>query len=454
MRRKRVKAMRYPDFESSVLEFKRELPKSDQIVKTMIGFCNQNGGKLVVGVSDSGDIEGIPPADQEKLLESIEKAIFEATQPSIIPRVSLRRFGDKTVVEIEVSSGMNKPYYRKSEGRDRGTYIRLGSSTLRATSELIKELEWQSSGLSFETMPEYKSTKNELDLKRVQNFLKNKKIGVNAPVSDELLKSYGLIIEEHFNYYPTKAGLLLFGKNPQKYLSEAIIICTHFQGNSGREVLASVDCEGDLFNQIHQAESFVVGRMTRAFNIKKTKRDEILEIPYLAIREALINAVVHRNYHIQAPIKIAIFENRIEIFSPGQFPGPLNTKNLRSGITYLRNPAICKVLREAGYVEKLGSGLITIFEEYEKQNLEDPVIVEGENYIKCVLPRLKKLNVSKNDTEVIFSLLQTYSEITLDQIQQTLKVSRATATRKINQLIEKGYVIRVGKTRAIRYKRS
>jgi ATP-dependent DNA helicase RecG len=141
-------------FESSVLEFKRELPKSDQIVKTMIGFCNQNGSGLVVGFSDSGDIEGALLADHEKLLESIEKAIFEATQPSIIPRVSLRRFGDKTVVEIEISSGMNKPYYRKSEGRDRGTYVRLGSSTLRATSELIKELNWQSSGLSFETMPE------------------------------------------------------------------------------------------------------------------------------------------------------------------------------------------------------------------------------------------------------------------------------------------------------------
>ena len=107
-------------------------------------------------------------------------------------------------------------------------------------------------------------------------------------------------------------------------------------------------------------------------------------------REALLNAIVHRNYHIKAPIKIAIYENRVEIFSPGQFPGPLDPKNLKTGITYLRNPAICKILRESGYVEKLGSGLITIFESYEKRNLEDPIVIEGENYIKCILPRVLK----------------------------------------------------------------
>ena len=146
--------MKYPDSESSILEFKRELPKNDQIIKTIIGFCNQNGGKLVVGVTDNGEIKGLVTQELEYAMDTMEKAIFEATYPPIIPRVSSRRFKDKNVLEIEVSSGMNKPYYRKSEGKEKGTYIRLGRNTLRATFELIKELEWQSSGLSFETMPE------------------------------------------------------------------------------------------------------------------------------------------------------------------------------------------------------------------------------------------------------------------------------------------------------------
>ena len=163
--------------------------------------------------------------------------------------------------------------------------------------------------------------------------------------------------------------------------------------------------------------------------------------------------IVHRNYHIKAPTKVAIYENRIEIFSPGQFPGPLDTNNLRAGITYLRNPVICKILREAGYVEKIGSGLITILDSYEKQNLADPQLIEGENYVKCILPRVKKQKQSMNDPERILKLFDIYPEITLEQIQSTLSVSRTTATRRINELISAGKVIRIGKTRSIRFRR-
>lgn len=446
--------MRYPESGSSILEFKRELPKNDQIIKTIIGFCNQNGGKLIIGVSDNGEIEGLNIKYLEHALDSIEKAIFEATYPPIIPRVSSRLFGEKNVLEIEVSSGMSKPYYRKAEGREKGTYIRLGRSTLRATFELIQELQWQSSGLSFETMPQYQVNEEEIDLKKFEHFLEIRKNKGKAEANKVILKAYDLIIEEHSKIYPTAAGLLLFGKNPQKLLSEAMIICSHFSGISGREALATIDCEGDLFNQFHQAEDFILSRLSRSYTIQSARRSELLEIPKIAIREALLNAIVHRNYHLKAPTKIAIYENRIEIFSPGQFPGPLDLNNLRAGITYLRNPVICKIFREAGYVEKIGSGLIAIFDSYEKQNLEDPQIIEGENYVKCILPRIKKKKKSTNDSDRILALLDIYPEITLDQIQKTLSVSRTTATRRISQLINLGKIIRIGKTRSTRFRRS
>ncbi|MBI5273739.1 MAG: putative DNA binding domain-containing protein [Chlamydiales bacterium] len=443
--------MRYPETESSILEFKRELPKNDQIIKTIIAFCNQNGGKLIIGVSDSGEIEGLNITDLEQALNSMGKAIFDATYPPIIPRVFSRRFGEKNTLEIEVSSGMSKPYYRKSEGKEKGTYIRLGRSTLRATPELIKELEWQSSGLSFETMPRHQANEEEIDLKRFEYFLSIRKSGAKAESNRAMLKAYNLIIEEHSKIYPTTAGILLFGKNPQKFLSEAMIICSHFRGISGREALATIDCEGDLFNQYHQAENFILNRLSRSYQIQSSKRTEILEIPQVAIREALLNAIVHRNYHLLAPTKIAIYENRIEIFSPGQFPGPLDLKNPRSGITYLRNPVICKVFRESGYIEKIGSGLITIFDSYETQNLVDPQIIEGENYVKCILPRIKKQKKLIDHTEVILALFDIHPEVTLDQIQHALSISRSTAVRRINELIKQKKVIRIGKTRSTRF---
>jgi len=436
------------------MNHKRELPKNDQIIKTIIGFCNQNGGKIVIGVSDNGEIEGLNIKDLENALNFMEKSIFEATYPPIIPRVSSRRFEEKNVLEIEVSEGMCKPYYRKSEGQEKGTYIRLGRSTLRATFELIQELQWQSSGRTFETMPQYQANEDHIDLKKFGHFLEIRKNGGKAESDRAILKAYDLIVEEHSKTYPTMAGLLLFGKNPQKFLSEAMIICSHFRGISGRETLATVDCEDDLFSQFHQSYDFILSRLSRSFTIQSARRSELLEIPEVALREALLNAIVHRNYHLKAPIKIAIYENRIEIFSPGQFPGPLNLNNLRAGITYLRNPAICKIFREAGYVEKIGSGLITIFDSYEKRNLEDPQFIEGENYIKCILPRIGKQKKPRNDSERILALFDIYPEITLDQIQSILSVSRTTATRRISELIDSGKVIRIGKTRSTRFRHS
>ncbi len=445
--------MRYPQDESSTIEWKRELPHNDQIIKTIIGFCNQNGGKIIIGVANSGEIVGISPEIIQKALESLEKMIYEASSPTIIPRIYTQRFGEKSLLIIEVSSGMSKPYYRTSEGIDKGTYIRLGRNTLRANSDMIKEMYWQSHGLDFETLPNHKAHEEDLDKIKIQSFLDNRKNHGKLRYEKSTLLAYHLIKCEHSMFYPTQMALLLFGKQPQYYLSEAMIICSHFQGISGRDAIASIDCEGVLFDQFNQCYSFIISRLSKSFKIRKPKREEQLEIPEIAIREALLNAIVHRNYHIKAPIKIAIYEDRIEIFSPGTFPGPLDLKNLKSGITYLRNPMICKIFREIGYIEKLGTGLIAIFESFEKRGLLDPKIIEGENYVKCILPRIFKkkiiLNKEEENLEKLFALS---IEISVEDVQNILGVSRQTASRKMNKLIESGFVERVGKTRSTRYR--
>jgi len=316
--------MKYLAEESSKLEFKKTIPENHQIVKTIIGFCNQKGGKLILGVESNGNIVGIPNDDVQRIMEFINKSIFEASSPSIIPLVYVQRIVDKTILIIEVSSGMSKPYYRKSEGLDRGTYIRLGQSTLRATSDIIEELKWQSRGRSFDMMPVYHTSEGNLDVKKIHEFLNTRKTAKIKNVSDEILHSYNLILEEHSSIYCSVGGILLFGQNPQKYFSESMIICSHFSGISGREAMASIDCNGTLFQQFETAYNFVISKLESSFSIKKEpKRKEKLEIPEEAIREIILNAIVHRNYHINGPSKIAIYDNRIEIFSPGIFPGPM-----------------------------------------------------------------------------------------------------------------------------------
>ena len=444
--------MRYPHNESSSLEWKKEIPKNDQILKTIIGFCNQNGGKIVVGIDNSGEIVGIPDKALQKALESLEKAIYEASYPTIIPRIYTQQVGGKILLIIEVSGGMTKPYFRKSEGEAKGTYIRLGRSTLRASPDMIKELKWQSQGLDFETLPHYRGKKDDLDIEKIKYFIENRKNHAKIELDKQVFKAYHLLIEEHSKEYQTNMALLLFGLEPQYFFSEAMIICSHFKGISGREAIATLDCEGTLFNQFSQSYSFIISRLSKAFTITKPKREEKIEIPEVAVREALLNAIIHRNYHIKAPIKVAIFEDRIEIYSPGSFPGPLNPNKLKCGITYLRNPMICKLFRESGYVEKLGTGLITIFDSYEERGLLEPKIVEGENNVKSILPRvLKKVttNLADKELEKLFAIS---SVISTDDVQKILGVSRQTASRKMNKYIEQGIVERTGKTRSIRYK--
>jgi ATP-dependent DNA helicase RecG len=442
--------MQYPGVESSTLEFKKELPKNDQIIKTIIGFCNQHGGRLVVGVSNDGTICGIPEEQAAHAIEQLSKAIYEASAPPILPLVYTQRIGDNTILVIEVSAGTNKPYFKKSEGLDQGTYVRLGPTTLRANADLIEELKWQMRGKSYDFLPVYQTTDIDLNDQEIKQFIQSRENRKLEPVTKDLLFSYYLIAQEHAQTYATVAGILMFGKRPQYYLPEAFIICTHFKGVEGREAIATIDCTGTLFEQFHTAMNFIVSRLSRSFTIKARKREETLEIPEKAIREVLLNAIVHRNYHLKSPVKIAIFNDRIEFFSPGTLPGPLNLQNLKSGISYIRNIAICKVFREAHYMEKLGSGFLTLFHSYEERNLKTPVVIEGENFVKCILPRTFS---ETSDEDPILQLFHVGSKITVSDVVKHLKLSRTTAGRRLNALVHSRKIQKIGKGRGAGYKR-
>jgi len=450
-----MSVFRYPESESVLLEFKREVPKNDQIIKTIIGFCNQKGGRLILGVEDDRTVVGLPEDQINKILESLDLSIYEACYPPIIPLVSTQLFGDKTVLIISVSSGMSKPYFRRSEGMEKGTYIRVGRSTVHATPAMIEELKWQAHRIDFEKLPVYNAGLDTLDNQLIQNFLDHRKNHASAKMTQDVLRSYSLVVEEHSELFPTYVGLLNFGKTPQFFLSEAMIIVSHFRGIEGRDAIASIDCEGTLLNQFHQAHHFVLSRLSKSFSITGMVRDEKLEIPEVAFREALINLLVHRNYHIQAPSKISIYDDRIELYSPGDFSGPIEQDQLLKGLTYLRNPAICKIFREMGLVEKMGTGFINIFKSYEEWGLEEPQIIEGANFIKCILPRgSSRLTTGNQQTEEsILALFYSQNEITIQDVINKFSISRATAQRWLNSLIEKRLIERIGRTRNLRYSR-
>lgn len=445
--------MKYPELESHTLEFKVTLPKNDQIIKTVIGFCNQAGGRLILGIDNDGKIVGIEEDEAMQLMESLEHTIYQATTPPILPKIFLQRIGDKLILVLKVSSGMNKPYYKKSEGLERGTYVRVGRSTLRATADMIEELRWQGRGLSFDVMPIYQATVTDLDSNKILKFLETRTKEKQISITEEILKAYKLTAEEHAHIYPSVCGLLLFGKKVDYWFSEAMIICTHFSGVSGREAIATRDCVGTLFEQFLNAYEFVLSQINKSFSIREPKREEKFEIPEVAIRELLLNALIHRNYHLRAPIKVSIYQNRIEIFSPGGFPTPFTSMKL--GLTDVRNMAICRIFRESGYIEKLGTGILTAFEAYEKWGLPEPTIIDGENFVKCILPRGVHGSVQVSDNlQLILRLFTTADELTVSDLIETLHMPRATATRRLNELVKNGALIKMGKGKGTKYKKT
>lgn len=177
-------------------------------------------------------------------------------------------------------------------------------------TDLIEELKWQARGKQYDMMPVYETTENDLDSGKIKEFIRLRKVGKTAKITQEFLRSYYLITQEHAHLYATTAGILLFGKEPQHFFTEAMIICSHFKGVEGREALASIDCTGTLFDQFERAFDFIVSRLSKSFTIEGKRRKETLEIPEKAIREALLNMIVHRNYHQKSPSKIAIYQSR------------------------------------------------------------------------------------------------------------------------------------------------
>ena len=442
--------MKYAGKESSTLEFKEKIPSKQQIIKSVLGFCNLYGGKIVIGVNDNQEIVGVPEEKIEDLIDTLHRSIHESSTPPVLPAVYTQRIDEKILLVIEVSSGMNKPYFRTSEGMAKGTYIRIGTQTVKTTSEMIEELKWKSRGRFLDELPVYAAAANDIDDDVFQTFLNDRPAKFQKTKIKEVMSHYNILIKEHLQTYPTVGGVLLFGKNPQRFLPEAFVICTHFQGTGGRDVIATRDLTGTLFDQYNESLSFIISRLNKQFKIKGAgKRKEVLEIPDEAIREVLLNAIVHRNYHIPGPAKVAIYDNRVEIFSPGNFPGPLNIDELEMGITYIRNAVITKIFREAGYIEKLGSGFRSLFESYRKRGLPKPIVIEGTGFIKCILPRpvphAKKITKTSNLEKELSRLFYIADEIKIVDVMSHLNLSRATAGRLLASLVQKKLIKRVGK---------
>jgi len=446
--------MTYSNSESSTLEFKRELPKNKlTLLKTVIAFSNTYGGQIIVGVEDNGNVIGIDEGLVEQICDNSIRSIYDAITPSIFPSVHTKRIGDKLVVVIDIAEGPSKPYHLSSGSTADSTYIRLGAHTMPATTEMIFQLQWQGRRKFIDEMPVFEASSDDIDTPLFEEFLNKRRQKNTEGNLTEMLFHYQILVKDRGKVFPTVGGILLFGKNPQQFFPESFIICSHFSGTSGRNATASRDSNGNLIQQYKDTIAFVVSRLNTFYNIEGTKRrNEQLEIPLEAIRETVLNAVVHRNYQIPGPSKIAIYDNRLEIFSPGNFPGPIKLDKVDIGVTYIRNTIITRVFRDYGMIEKLGSGFITLFESYAKRRLPTPLVSEGAGFVKCILPRPSVNQTTNKDRDALTPLFMIKDAISTQEVMSYLNISRSSANRLLRKMTNEGFLQKIGKGAATRYR--
>lgn len=436
----------YPERESKTLELKLQMPVFHNLVKTCVAFANGVGGKIVIGVEDKNrEVIGINDETRNRIYDEFPNSLYDATSPGLLAEIYEKRFDDVNVIIIEIPSSIKKPVFIKSEGTPKGVYLRAGSNTRRANDDYIQELMRENKRSHFDE----EIIQDEIEIlakKRIEQLYK--KFNLERLIAEKIVSRSSISNQK---YYPTVTGVLMFCESPHLYVPEAFIQCTRFSGTEGRKIIQTEEIQGPLEKQLDISVELVMSWIVRDYRMFKTtlKGKEI--VPEIAIREGVANALIHKKYWIPGSIKIALYDNRLEIYSPGNFPGLLNLNDLGDGTTFLRNPSLARVARRFGIVEKLGTGIRLMLESCNKAGIRNPEFIEGADSVKVIFNFLPSENKMQSDEQKILALFKMKNEIKLEDVEKYLSVSRNTATRKLNQLIKVGKIKRLGKGPAVTY---
>ena len=293
--------------ESRTLEYKVELPEdSVKWIKSIVAFANGAGGKFVIGVNNRREFIGIPKkADLFELKDGIADKISQMCEPQIMFDITAEIVEGAQLLIIQVFPGMATPYYIKSQGKENGTYIRLGATTRNADLAALSELENRGKNISYDELP-YRSLKvTDADIEFLcKDFSKRSKRKITKADLENLHLLAGRSHDK-----ATNALAILLGKH--EYTSR--IQCARFRGTMRADFLDKKDYEGPLCKQIDDAYKFVLNHLNMAIEINGVVHDEKYELPPKAIRELIINAAIHRNYQMNSSVQVAVYDDRVDV---------------------------------------------------------------------------------------------------------------------------------------------
>ena len=367
--------------ENSSVEFKSENFHSDSLAKEIVAFANFEGGTILVGVEDDGTISGI---SSKKVEERIINICRNNVQPSIIPNIMRLDIYGKKIYVVHISKGKFRPYKVKTSNK---FYIRAGSISIEPTNEELIRLFQSSEQLHFEVSALPGTTLEQVDLLKFKIYCNEyRKINVEQSELENMLYNLEIVTEKQ---ELTVLGMLFFGKQIERYLPQAGIELNCFSGmDLDSEIIDHKSDCSDIPALVSLAETFVkYNSQKRAyFNDSETRRTDIYDYEPFVVRELIVNAFIHRDWSIFGQkVRISIFKDRLEIFSPGGLPNTLDLQKALNGISYYRNPVIAQIIRDYNLCEKMGRGLYKINNFFKAKKVKPPNFISDPEFFKVII---------------------------------------------------------------------
>ena len=352
--------------EGRRLEFKETMPGRSDLSKTVVAFANDAGGDIYIGVRDNPrEVIGLPEIELVAMEEQISNIIYSRCYPGILPEISFLSVDDKHLIKVSIYRGSMPPYYLKEKGKLAGTYIRVGSSNRLADEAVIAELERRKRNVSFDS--EFVADKPADVLKTdTFNSIFSEKTG--EELSRQTLKKLELTKENHGVIYPTNALILFSDDELRNSLFHfAKVECARFKGVSSEEFIDQKSILTNIATQAEGAYNFVLRHINKGAAVEGVYTISRWEYPVKAIREVIRNAVVHRDYSLTGKdIKVAVYDDMVEITSPGLLPPSIDYGAMDSRQSDAKNKVIAPVFKLLGIIDQWGNGLKLIADELKE----------------------------------------------------------------------------------------
>ncbi|MGL4818822.1 MAG: ATP-binding protein [Bacilli bacterium] len=420
------------------IEFKESMDKS--LVEEVTAFANASGGTILIGVRDNGQRKGV---DTSNVTRSRLQDIIRQIKPTL--DVEVHVVG--TLLIVSVPEGRNKPY-----ACSRGFFMRMGANAQKLDRDDILELFQSEGRMRFdELLARSVNADKDVSEEAFGHFMQLSGMQPVLSVEDHIINVGAGERDDRF--YLNWAGVLFFTEQPSKWLKHANIVCALYKGTDKMHILDKKDASGTIITMIEETMLFLKKHLRVRYEIEETRRRTILEIPEVALREAVINAICHRDYFERgAQVMVEIFDDRVVISNPGGLTKGVSTKTF-GRVSVARNPIIASLLQRSKYIEKMGTGVVRMRQAMRGAVLPPPLFEMDRFFIVTLMRPLPggemkqsialTAQLTQLDADVL-QLLRIQPKLTAASLAMQLDCSPRTIERHIAKLKQDGLLFREG----------